>query len=418
MNIGLVALIVLFIVIVLGFWKKMNVGLLAISATVILGFIADISAKEIIKGFSGSMFMTLLGIMFLFSVVQKSGALENLMKRVVGKLGRFVWFIPILMYLTGYVISAVGPGCVPALVLVAAISIPIAKQTGYNPIMLMLIGDSATYAGRFTAITPEGVLVSQLMGDQGITGVLMPLVINATVVTIVLSIIFYVAYKGYKVKTDTNKIVLTKAEPFTLKQYFALGGIVALVVGILVLNINVGLAGFLIASVLLLFNVVTEKEALAGIGWNTIILVCGVGVLMNVVISTGGITILANALSSIMVPFTAASITGLTAGIMSWFSSTLGVVLPTLLPTIGTIVENVGGVSAVEILSVVAITSSFAGFSPASTVGAIIMSSCASDEKYKEMDQSKMFMELFLWSVFCVIFITVIALTGVFGIIA
>ncbi|MGL5440211.1 MAG: SLC13 family permease [Filifactoraceae bacterium] len=418
LNVGFIALIVLFIVITIGFFKKMNVGLLAIAAAVLLGYISgEFKAKDIVGGFSSSLMMTLLGVTFLFSVIQTTGALEHLVQKIVRKTGSFTWFVPIVMYIVGFVVSAVGPGCVPALAVVAAIAIPLAKETGYNPIMLMLIGDSATYAGRFTAITPEGILITKIMKEQNISGVLTPMIINATGVTIILSIIFYIFYKGYKVNKAHN-ISKEAVAPFKSSEYIALLGIIAMVACVVFLKMDVGLTSFLIAMILILLGVAQEKTSFAGIPWNTIILVVGVGVLMNLVIASGGIKILADWLSTIMTPKTAAGITGLTAGIMSWFSSTLGVVLPTLLPTVGLIVENVGGnVSAVEIVTAIGVTASFAGFSPASTVGALIMASCAADPDYKKIDQSKLFVELFAWSIFCVIFISIIALTGVFGIV-
>ncbi|MEG2393631.1 MAG: SLC13 family permease [Ruthenibacterium sp.] len=138
MDIGLIALIVLVIVIALGFWKKMNVGLLAIAAATVLGYASGLfTGKEIIKGFSSSLFMTLLGVTFLFGVVQSNGCLEKLMRKSVAIFGKQVWMVPILMYIMGWVMSAIGPGCVPTLAFVAAVAIPLAHATGYNPIMLM-----------------------------------------------------------------------------------------------------------------------------------------------------------------------------------------------------------------------------------------------------------------------------------------
>lgn len=120
-----------------------------------------------------------------------------------------------------------------------------------------------------------------------------------------------------------------------------------------------------------------------------------------------------------MTPATAAPIAGLCAGAMSWFSSTMGVVLPTLVPTIGNLVENVGGgVSAIEIISTIGVISSCAGFSPASTVGAIIMGAYEGDPEFaKQKTSNSLFIELFIWSVFCVVFLALLSLVGLFGII-
>lgn len=420
MNIGLISLIILLVVVVLGFLKKMNVGILAIAAAAILGYASGtFTGKEIISGFSASLFMTLLGVTLFFGVVQSNGCLELLMRKVVKSFGKRVWLIPILMYVVGWVMSAIGPGCVPALAFVAALAIPLAHETGYNPIMLMLIGDLATYSGRFTPITPEGILVTQLMGDQGITGVLTPTIINTLIGSLILSVIVFLFYKGYKVKGNKTLEESVQIEKFNKNQIIALFSIAVMLVGVIFLSMDVGLASFIVSAALILIGVGDQKAAIKGIPWNTLILVCGVGVLMNLVISTGGIELLASFMSSVMTERTAAPIAGLVAGGMSWFSSTMGVVLPTLLPTIGTIVTDVGGkVSAVEILSTIAIVSSCAGFSPASTVGAIIMGAYEGDEKFaKQKTANGLFMELFLWSAFCIAFLALLSLIGVFGII-
>ncbi|MEG0769579.1 MAG: SLC13 family permease [Ruthenibacterium sp.] len=420
MDIGLIALIVLVIVIALGFWKKMNVGLLAIAAATVLGYASGLfTGKEIIKGFSSSLFMTLLGVTFLFGVVQSNGCLEKLMRKSVTIFGKQVWMVPILMYIMGWVMSAIGPGCVPTLAFVAAVAIPLAHATGYNPIMLMMIGDVATYSGRFTPITPEGVLVTKLLAEQGYTINLLPMILNVGIGTLILSVIFFVFYKGYRVKAAVriDDTVTPPIEKFTGKQYMALAGIVVMIAAVIFIKVDVGLASFVVAMVLLLLGVGEEKAVLKGIPWGTLLMVTGVGVLMNLVIGTGGIDMLATSLAGIMTPATAPALIGLTAGCMSWFSSTMGVVLPTLVPTLGKIAETVGTVTVLELVSVIGIVSSSAGFSPASTVGALIMAAHDGDPEYaKTKAPGKLFVEMFLWSIFCVLFLCVLALTGLFGI--
>lgn len=419
MDIGLIALIVLFVVIALGFWRKLNVGLLAIAAAVILGTASGMfTSKQIISGFSGSLFMTLLGVTFLFGIVQSNGCLDKLMSKAVSICGKQVWIIPILMYVMGWVMSAIGPGCVPTLAFVAAVAIPLAHETGYHPIMLMMIGDVATYSGRFTPITPEGILVTKLLAEQGYTINLTAMILNVGIGTLILSVIFFVFYKGWKVKAVEKVAGAVKVEPFTAKQLIALAGIVVMILMVIFLKLDVGLASFLVAAVLAIVKCGDEKVALKNVPWGTLIMVTGVGVLMNLVIGTGGIELLATSMASIMTPFTATALTGLTAGTMSWFSSTMGVVLPTLLPTLGHISETVGGgVTVLALTSIIGIVSSSAGFSPASTVGALIMAAHDGDAEYvKTKAPGRLFIEMFAWSVFCVLFLCVLSLTGIFAI--
>ena len=51
MNIGIVALLILVAVIAIGFFRKLNVGVLAMAAAVILGYVSgDYTTKEIVAG--------------------------------------------------------------------------------------------------------------------------------------------------------------------------------------------------------------------------------------------------------------------------------------------------------------------------------------------------------------------------------
>ena len=62
MNIGIVALLILVAVIAIGFFRKLNVGVLAMAAAVILGYVSgDYTTKEIVAGYSSSLFITLFG---------------------------------------------------------------------------------------------------------------------------------------------------------------------------------------------------------------------------------------------------------------------------------------------------------------------------------------------------------------------
>ena len=71
-------------------------------------------------------------------------------------------------------------------------------------------------------------------------------------------------------------------------------------------------------------------------------MVLGVGILMNVISLSGGIDIMVAALEHVMSKRTAAMIMGITSGFMSFFSSGLGVVFPTLIPTASGLASTLG----------------------------------------------------------------------------
>jgi len=418
MDIGLIALLLLVLVVVIGFIRKINVGLLAIAAAVILGYASgQFTGKQIIGGFSASLFMTLLGVTLFFGIIQDNGCIELIMRRIVSVFGKWIWMVPILLFAAGYLVAAIGPGCVPAMAFAAAMAIPLAHESGYHPVMLLIIGNLGTYSGRFSPITPEGVLIHSLLAEQGITISSTSLMLGTLVGTVVLFLAVFICYKGYKVKGIQGSAETKEIEKFQGKQILAICSVVVMILMVIIGNVDVGLASFLVSAFLIIVGVGEEKKAFSSVPWNTLIMVCGVGVLMNLVISTGGIDTLANAMSSVMTPWSAPGIIGVVAAVMSWFSSAIGVVFPTLIPTVGAIAENVGGnVSIIALVSSIALSASVAGLSPASTGGAIIMGACGGDAEYNEKYPSdKLFVQLLLWAFGSAAITVVLAFIGVYG---
>lgn len=81
MNLGLISLIALLAAIVIGFVRKANVGILCIDFSMILGLVYGIKAGDIIKGFSSSLCMQMIGITYLFAIINENGTLELLTKK-------------------------------------------------------------------------------------------------------------------------------------------------------------------------------------------------------------------------------------------------------------------------------------------------------------------------------------------------
>ena len=87
MNMAVVSLIALAAAIVLGFVKKVNVGIVAIAMAYLIGIVYGIGAGKITGGFSSSMAMTMIGVMYLFAIVSGNGTLELLAKKITGLAG-------------------------------------------------------------------------------------------------------------------------------------------------------------------------------------------------------------------------------------------------------------------------------------------------------------------------------------------
>ncbi len=119
MNLGALSLIALVVAIGIGFFRKLNTRLVAIAFAVILGKIAGFNDGAIINGWSTKLFIMLLGVTFLFSIAQTNGTLELFARKVVALAGKRTAFIPIAIYFLCMFLSAIGPGTIPVMALIA-----------------------------------------------------------------------------------------------------------------------------------------------------------------------------------------------------------------------------------------------------------------------------------------------------------
>jgi len=416
MNLGLISLLALLAAIVIGFTRNCNVGILCIGFSMLLSIIFDISAKDVISGFSSSLCIQMIGITYLFAIIHNNGTLELLARKMVSLVGKNKFLIPFVMYILGFVICAAGPGAIPTLAIIPVIAIPVALSAGLNPIMTAIIGDLGVMSGRMSPMTPESAVVSELMKAQGLSGDTVPIMIALTVLALTVAFLVYLYYKGWKIDV-TVESTAEKLPCFTVRQWCSLAGLLILAVGALFLSWNVGLTAFLIGSVLTVVKCGDEKAGIKGIPWGVILMVLGVGMLMNIISLSGGIDILVAALESVMGEKTASMIMALTAGFMSFFSSGLGVVFPTLIPTASGIASGIG-TNAVELVTVIVIGGTVAGFTPLSTTGALIMAAVAQQENSEErFPQNKMFTELFVVSFVALFVLALFAFIGVYGLI-
>ncbi len=415
MNLGLISLILLLAAIVIGFLRNSNVGILCIGFAMILSIVYGISAKEILSGFSSSLFIQMTGITYLFAIINGNGTLELLARKMVRLVGKRRHLIPFVMYVLGFAICAAGPGAIPSLAIVPVIAIPVAASAGVNPIMTAIIGDLGVMSGRMSPLTPESAVVRELMEEQGLVGNTLPIMGALTLTALVTAVLVYIYYKGWKVEAS-GEMEMEKLPAFSKIQWLSLLGLLVLAGGALLFSWNVGLTGFLAGSVLIVLGCGQEKKVIAAIPWNVILMVLGVGILMNVISLSGGIDIMVAALEAIMSRRTAATIMAIASGLMSFFSSGLGVVFPTLIPTASGLADGLG-VQALTLVTTIVIGGTVAGFTPISTTGALIMAGVAQQENAEErFPQNRMFIELFAVSFIALGVLGLLAFIGVYGI--
>ena len=414
MSLAAISLIVLVVVVAIGFIKKVNLGFLSLGVAFILGTVGGMTAKEISKGFDSSMFVTLVGVTFLFGMASQNGTLELFSKKIVALVGKRTVLIPILMFFLSALISAIGPGHIAAGILMTTFAMFLAFEMDINPVITALFAKLGANAGCASPLSLTGVLAKSLSEPLGYSGFGLHLFLSTLLSGLIFTLILYVATKSYKVKAD-NPLKLADIPKFNRDQWFTVAAIIIMVICCIGFKLDTGLFAFVMAAILVLLGCADEKKAIKGVPWGTLIFICGVGCLVNVINKLGGITLISDFLTSLMGEKSAVPIMSATSGVLSWVSSTTGVVMPALFPIAADVAATFPSVSYVELISAITATSFAAAISPLSTGGAIIMSSYSASKETTNAEMNKIFRQLFLLSVANVALNILLSWLGVFN---
>lgn len=411
------SLVFLVAVLVLGFWKKVNMGFLAMGAALIIARLGGIADKAVISNFSTSLFISLVGPAFLFSMAVDNGTIDLMARKILKLVGKNTWAIPLILALVTFGLSAMGCGNIPTFAIMLPMSIALALELHIDAIAMGVIITAACNFGCMSPIANGGLILTGLLADTAYTGQLSWEVFgNCCIAFGLLTLAFYLIYKLYKPGAAALE-VLQNIPAFDKNQKLTIAAIVAVVLVVFAFGVNIGLAAPLAAVALILLRAGNQAAAIKIMPWGTFMLVCGVNMLMAVVRQLGGINLMVDGLTAVMSGATVKPIMALAAGAMSWFSSTTGVVMPALIPSIEGVLESFPSASFGALASGITITSFLAAISPASTGGAGVMAQYAVFNKNAgEKDTNAVFVRLFLTSVVSVLVSVVLAFVGVYNI--
>ena len=408
-----ISLAVLAVVVAIGFIKKVNLGFLSLGVAFILAIAGGLKASDVTKGFSSSMFVTLVGVTFLFGMASQNGTLDLFSKKIVALVGKRTVLIPILMFVLSAFISAIGPGHIAAGILMTTFAMYLAFEMKINPMVTALFAKLGANAGCASPLSLTGLLAKELSEPLGYSGFEAHLFFSTLLSGFVFTLVIYIGSKSYKVKAD-NPLKWSDIPRFNRNQKLTMAVIAVMVICCIGFKFDTGLFAFIMASILILLGAADEKAAIKGIPWGTLVFICGVGALVSVIDKLGGINLVSEFLNGFIGPRTAVPIMAATSGILSWVSSTTGVVMPALFP-IAHEVAVANGLSYVELIAAITATSFAAAISPLSTGGAIIMSSYSASKETTNEEMNNMFKTLFLLSVANVAINVLMSALGVFS---
>jgi di/tricarboxylate transporter len=176
-----------------------------------------------------------------------------------------------------------------------------------------------------------------------------------------------------------------RAEAFDRRHWITLATIVALVLGVIVWKVNIGMAAFAGAVVLVLSRSADDGEAIKRMPWRVIVMVCGVTVLIALVERAQGIDLLVSMVASTASATTVTGLVALFTGVVSVYSSTSGVVLPAFLPMVPGLAAALPGASPIDIATSMNVGGHLVDVSPLSTIGALCLAGVAAPDEHRAL---------------------------------
>lgn len=417
-NLALISILTVVAIFALGSFKKnpIQVGVLAMLAAFILGKVAGYTDLEIMKLFPATLFLRLFGIMFFFSISQVNGTIEVLAKKMLQKTGKAIKIMPFFIFYIGVILASLGIPSMAGFAVYTGLAIAIAKASNANP---QLFGIAAGYGigcGVYSPINEYTINIIDACESAGLEVNLLWIYFFCLVAYSISFVVLYFVLGGHKYDGQVNEEMLSNVPPFTREQKITIGGIVALILLVLFAGIDIGWSGFICGTICILLGANKGEDVLKKVSLSSLILVCGVGLLIELVSQLGGFTLLSNALASIMTAKTVGPIMSLTSSTMSLFTISRLCVL-TLVPTIPGIIANIPGASTVFAIISTSAGATASNIGPLSICGAMIMSNIGL--QYGEKEASKYFSKQMAMGILGAVVIALVGLVtsylGIFG---
>ncbi|OZD61715.1 SLC13 family permease [Rhodococcus sp. 06-1460-1B] len=411
--IPIIALVVMFLAATV---FPVNMGALGFVAAFFVGTIAvGMGTDEIIAGFPSSLFLTLVGITYLFAIAQNNGTVDLLVRGAVRLVGGRVALIPWVMFgITGVLtsIGALGPA---AVAIVAPIALGFAARYKINALLMGMMVIHGAQAGGFSPISIYGVTVNNIAQKAGLVNSPLTLFLGSMLFNAAIGALLFMFLggrallgrsvhdedgtrpegdsggvggggsrtvmrgfgsstpkpSGQTVTVENAPPLATAVKAITFDQILTLVGLASLALFSLVLDLDVGFVSMTVAVVLALASPEAQKGAINQISWSTVLLIGGVLTFVGVLQEAGTVEYVGDAVAGIGIPLLVALLLCYIGAIVSAFASStaiLGVTIPLAVPFL-----LAGEVGAIGVIVALSIASTIVDVSPFSTNGALVL---------------------------------------------
>ena len=371
--------------------SRINVGILAIPLAWAVGLYAGRPADAVLGGFPASLFVTLAGVTVLFTLAEVNGTVGLLAHRLLTLSRGRSRLVPALVFLIACAVATVGPGAIVSVAIIAPVAMAIAARAGISPFLMALMVANGANAGNLSPLSAIGIIANTRMADAGLGGHEWKVWAANFLAHCLVGGAAYALLIG-RTRAAEAPPPGEGAHALSPAQLATAATIAAWIVGVVAFTLPIGLSAFAAAALLILARAADETAGIRRMPWAAIVMVSGMTMLVALVEKTGGMDVFTSLLAKLATPGTITGVMAFVTGVISTYSSTSAVVLPTFLPTVPGLVQQVGGGDPLAVALSINVGASIVDVSPLSTLGALCVAALADPEASRDL-----FRKLMIW---------------------
>jgi di/tricarboxylate transporter len=413
MSAPLLSIIILAAMFLIATLLPINMGALAFVGAFLLGAVfLGMETDDIIAEFPGGLFLTLVGVTYLFAIAQNNGTIDLLVRGAVKLVRNRVALIPWVMFLITAVITAVGALGPAAVAIMAPVALGFAARHKISPLLMGMMVVHGAQAGGFSPIAVYGVIVNDIVGESGFESSPLAVFLSSFIFNLLIAVVLFVvlggrtllssrishfveeaaearmsvspgarkadvAYKGTGSGTYGPRdpagdgVDAVRSREDRISQTATILGLIALAVIALGFKVDVGFVAITVAVILALISPKAQSGAVNKIAWSTVLLICGMLTFVGVLQAAGTVEYVSNGVAGLGMPLLAALLICYIGAVVSAFASSTAI-LAALIPLAIPFLET-GAVGAVGVVCALAVSSTIVDVSPFSTNGALVL---------------------------------------------
>jgi len=403
--ISVYVIVAILLAIALGYRSKINTGFFAMAFAYLLGcFVLNLKPGEVIRMWPMGIFFVIAMVSLFYNFALINGTLEKLSLHILYRCRRIPYLLPLVIYFAAALIAALGAGFFSVMAFSAPLALLLCDKIKMNKLVGAVAVNCGALSGANFMTSGSGVIFRGLMDNAGYTQSSFQFSAVIFAASVLFSLLLIAGFLwGMKSTRNLKRIDdMEKPEPFDAKQRLNLKLMLVMIALVLVppiahilfpgnallalinSKVDVGLIAVVMSLIAMSLRLAPQKEVVARIPWETLIMICGVGILISVAIKAGTIDLLAGWVSTSIPLGLVPLVFTLIAAFMSFFSSTLGVVCPALFPLIPSVAQSTG-ITPILLFTCIVIGGQASAISPFSSGGSLILGSLAHDAERDEV---------------------------------